>query len=58
MGRMTSALFESSPLLLLPLIGLGIFFAVFVLTLIRTYAVRASTYDERAALALDEGDKQ
>jgi len=55
---MTAALFESSPLLLLPLIGLGIFFGVFVLTLVRTYATRAAAYDERAALALDEGDDQ
>jgi hypothetical protein len=57
MGRMIAPMFENSPLLLYPLVGLGMFLGVFVLTLFRTYAVRASEYERRAALPLDEEEK-
>ncbi|NUO49902.1 MAG: hypothetical protein HOV80_13690 [Polyangiaceae bacterium] len=51
-------MFEDSPLLLLPLAALVMFLGVFVITVIRTYSVRAGAYDDRAALALDEEEKE
>jgi len=55
---MIAPMFENSPLLMLPLAGLMVFLGVFVMTVIRTYSVRAGAYDDRAALALDEEEKE
>lgn len=58
MGRMIAPMFENSPLLMLPLAALMVFLGVFVMTVIRTYSLRAGAYDDRAALALDEEEKE
>ena len=52
MSRMVSALFAHSPLLVLPLVGLGIFFFVFTVVVIRTMRRKAASYAEVAALPL------
>ncbi len=47
-------LLAHSPLLILPLAALLIFFAVFVLVVLRTMARRAPEYASAAALPLEE----
>ncbi len=47
-------LLAQSPLLILPVVGLLIFFGVFLVVVIRTMAKRAPEYATAAALPLDE----
>jgi cbb3-type cytochrome oxidase subunit 3 len=49
-------LLAQSPLLILPLAALLIFFAVFVVVVLRTMARRSSEYARAAALPLDHED--
>jgi hypothetical protein len=51
---MLRELVSRSPILTVPLSALFLFLTVFVGTLLRTYARRASAYDPIARLPLDE----
>jgi cbb3-type cytochrome oxidase subunit 3 len=55
---MHKELLQQSPLLVLPLVALLLFFGVFVAVSIRTYVRRAKTYDAAASLPLDEESPQ
>jgi cbb3-type cytochrome oxidase subunit 3 len=52
-------MFEGSPLMVLPLVTLFLFFITFLFVGVRAYARRARDYDDVAALPLkdDEGDR-
>ncbi len=47
-------LLSRSPLLVLPIVAMFVFLAVFIAVLIRTMSKRASAYDPIAALPLSE----
>ncbi len=51
---MQRELFSHSPLLLLPIVAMFVFLAVFIAVLIRTMSKRASAYDPIAALPLSD----
>lgn len=54
---MYAQLFIHSPLLILPLVSLALFGAVFVAVVARVFARKASSYDTAAALPLDEAPR-
>lgn len=54
MTRMAESFFAASPLLLLPVLSLLVFFAVFVIVTVRTLKTPAATLDSRASLPLEE----
>ncbi len=59
MARLLGPMFEGSPLMVLPLVTLILFFITFLFVAIRAYAKRARDYDDVAALPLedDKGDR-
>jgi hypothetical protein len=54
---MYKSLFAHSPLLILPLIALGIFVGVFAAVVIRTYWRKAAAYESLAKLPLGDDDR-
>ncbi len=50
---MYAQLFTHSPLLILPLVSLALFGAVFFAVVVRVFARRASAYDDAASLPLE-----
>ncbi len=54
MSRFVSAMMMGSPLLLFPLIALGLFGMVFVMTSVRALRRKASTYEHVASLPLED----
>ena len=54
MSRFVGSLFEGSPLLLLPLVGLALFGAVFIAVVARVLLHGARHYDAQARVLLDD----
>ncbi len=54
---MYAQLFTHSPLLILPILSLALFAAVFVAIVVRVFARRAAAYDATASLPLDPAGK-
>ena len=54
----SSDFFARSPLLVYPLVSLGIFMAVFVAASLRVFLTRREDYDAVARLPLDESEVQ
>ena len=55
---MKSELLSKSPLLVLPLVALFVFLAVFAVMFILTMRKRAPAYDPLARMPLDDGDDE
>ncbi len=53
---MYAQLFTQSPLLVLPLVALALFGAVFFTVVVRVFARRAQTYDAAASLPLENDE--
>lgn len=58
MSRLIGPMFAGSPLLLLPIVSLAIFFATFALVFIRTYRRDATEYSSIEKLPLDTEDNE
>lgn len=58
MSRLIGPMFAGSPLLLLPIVSLAIFFATFALVLVRTYRRDAAEYSSIEKLPLDSEDEE
>ena len=58
MSRLIGPMFAGSPLLLLPLISLVIFFLTFAAVLLRTYRRKATDYADIERLPLDDGGEE
>ena len=54
MRHMAESFFAASPLLLLPVLSLLVFFAIFVIVAVRTLRTPEATLDSRASLPLEE----
>lgn len=54
MSRIVGPLFEGSPLLLLPLLALALFGAVFVAVVVRLLIQGRSHYDEHSRVPLED----
>ena len=57
MGAMARDFYEASPYLLLPIVALALFGCAFLAITIRTFMIKRSVVDERALLALDDGER-
>lgn len=57
MSRLAYDFFSQSPMLLLPLAALLIFFIVFVAIVYRVYRMKTADVDRFARLPLDEGSE-
>lgn len=56
MRVMTADFFARSPVLLLPIIALLVFFGVFTAVVLRTYLSKKNRFESVASLPLDEGE--
>ena len=54
MSRFASEFFEQSPVLLYPLLSLGLFFIVFLVVIVRVTRMKASEADRYARIPLEE----
>lgn len=59
MAKLLGPMFEGSPLMVLPIVSLFLFFITFAVVAVRAYAKKASEYEGAASLPFsdDEGDK-
>lgn len=56
MRMLTADYFARSPVLILPIIALLLFFGVFMIVVLRTFLSKKSRFDSVAGLPLDEGE--
>ncbi|MDH3653074.1 MAG: cbb3-type cytochrome c oxidase subunit 3 [Myxococcales bacterium] len=54
MSRFASEFFEQSPVLLYPLLALGLFFIVFLVVIVRVMRMKSSEVNEYARIPLEE----
>ncbi|MBT8468944.1 MAG: hypothetical protein KJN97_09360 [Deltaproteobacteria bacterium] len=54
MSRFASEFFEQSPVLLYPLLALGLFFTVFLVVIVRVVRMKATEVDQYARIPLEE----